>query len=81
MRLTATQSFPYDGRQLRAGDEFEASARDAEVLMRAGRAEASAASSKPAETEAEAAPAEEEAALLAKPRRRYKRRDLMAEEP
>lgn len=55
--LIATKDYPYGTRKLKAGDVFEASERDAELLTKVGMAKA-------ADT----------------PRRRYRRKDLQAEE-
>lgn len=72
-RLIATQSLRYASRNLRAGEEFDATDGDAKVLCAAGRA--ADAPPEPiqadAETEAEPAPP---------PASRYRRRDLRPQE-
>lgn len=75
-RLIATKPLRYDRRDLNAGDAFEASEVDARILCAVGRAAA-----KP-EPEPDHSPAEcdEIDTAGAPPRRRYRRRDLRAEE-
>lgn len=68
-RLIALEPFPYASRNLRAGEEFEASASDAAVLCRIGRA-------KEAPRRAESLPLDEPG----EPEKqgRYRRRDMRA---
>lgn len=69
-RLVALEPFPYASRNLRAGEEFEASAADAAVLCRVGRAK---------EAPAEPALPLDEAGGSEKAGR-YRRRDMRAED-
>lgn len=38
MRMIAMENFPYAGRTLRPGDEFDATERDADILEKIGKA-------------------------------------------
>lgn len=86
-KLIATQSYPYAGRSLQCGDCFEASDRDAHILKTVGRAKDAPPDPTPAPKDnkltskvltAEDDSAEKPAAPAR--RRRYRRRDLQAEE-
>lgn len=76
MKLTAKASMEYAKRRLRPGDAFDASTRDARVLVLIGKA-------KYAETEAEADVDAEATEQVVEPRttsrRQYRRRDLQAQ--
>ena len=72
-RLIASNAFRYATRELRAGDPFDASDADARILLMIGRA-----------TEATEVPVESMTEVGgegfdARPRRRYRRRDMTAE--
>lgn len=69
MRLTAKRELRYAGRQVRAGEEFEASEKDAKILMVINRAE------RAADPLPEPEPRDEDAPK----KRAYKRRDMTAE--
>ncbi len=71
VRLVARSRFPYANRALRPGDEFDASDKDAFILIGAG----TAAPADPEVTTPAAAVAEEQPAR----RRKYRRRDIVAE--
>lgn len=64
MQVVAIMNFPYDGKDRKAGDRFEATPKDAEVLKIFGRIELVA----------------EDEAPPPKRRRAYKRRDMTAEQ-
>lgn len=72
VRLVARSKFPYANRALHPGDEFDASDQDAMILVGAG----SAVRADPELTSPPDAPAEEQ---LPARRRKYRRRDMVAE--
>jgi hypothetical protein len=78
--LVARRDFPYNGRQVRAGEVFEASAVDAVVLLNANRAKF-ADGAPPSDPEpVTVAVAEAEPSPVDKPKRKYTRRNLTAED-
>jgi hypothetical protein len=76
--IVATKDYPYGTRKLKVGDRFEATERDAELLVKVGMAKTEAPAA------AESGPAEPVATDVTseapKPKRRYRRKDLQAEE-
>lgn len=88
MQLKALSPIWYGGRRLQAGDFFEAGSRDARVLVAIGRAELARPAAEPVEVPlveelVEAplleVPAVPEPAEAPKPRRLYRRRDMVAD--
>lgn len=80
VRLVAVSEFPFDGRHLSAGDHFDASARDAttlKLLNKAVDAPPGRAGYVTRDMRADQARAAAEAAP--RPKRTYRRRDLIAE--
>lgn len=82
-RMVANEAFPYAGRDLARGEQFEASDEDAKVLKILRRA--SDAIDPPAPEKIETAAMKPESGELfeeqnkPKPKRNYKRRDMRAE--
>jgi hypothetical protein len=72
--IVATKDYPYGTRKLKVGDRFEATERDADLLVRVGMATPVKARIKTSALQAEGS------ADAEKPKRQYKRRDLQAEE-
>lgn len=72
MKLTAEKSFTYGGKRYAPGDPIEAKPRDARLLLAIGRARVL--------VEPVAETVVNEPSLDEKPKRKYKRRDLKAED-
>ncbi len=83
MQLKALSPIWYGGRRLQAGDFFEAGSRDARVLVAIGRAALVRPAAEPVEVplveEPVEAPALEVPVEAPKPRRQYRRRDMVAD--
>lgn len=80
MRLAALQALPYNRRTYRTGEEFEATAADARLLLLCKRARAvggDAGAAAEAQLPAGSSPPPDHAPTA---RRRYRRRDMRAEE-
>jgi hypothetical protein len=72
--IVATKDYPYGTRKLKVGDRFEATERDADLLVKVGMATPVKTRVKTAAIQAEGSTETE------KPKRQYRRRDLQAEE-
>jgi hypothetical protein len=80
MRLVATKSFPYANRRMLPNDEFEASERDAKILVLLGNARYHVdVESVMQQVKVEAIDADE-ADEPPRKKRRYRRRDMKAED-
>lgn len=78
VRLIATKDYTYAGRSLKAGDPFEASEKDANLLTLIGNAKE--APTKSYRTKVSEPPVLDESQDVASPsKRKYLRRDLVAE--
>lgn len=73
--IVATKDYPYGTRRLKVGDRFEATERDADLLVKVGMAKPVKA--KPATAKADAVQTD---VTEDKPKRQYKRRDMQPEE-
>lgn len=69
MRLIATQRFPYDNKALKVGDPFDASDKDAQMLIGFGKARAGNAAENSSEQNTQSP----------RKKRQYRRRDMEAE--
>lgn len=76
--LEALATYPYAGKSLKVGDTFEASEKDAELLKKVGRAKDAKRRIITTREMAPEQPATPEE-LPEKPRRAYRRRDMIAE--
>lgn len=83
-KLIATASYPYAGRSLSTGDAFEASERDAQTLKLIGRAVDAPSEGPPVHAiqTRDLTPKDPPSGTHPEPtpKRRYRRRDLQAEE-
>jgi hypothetical protein len=77
VRLIATKAYTYSGRSLQVGDAFEAPQKDADVFKKIGRAK-DAPTAKYLTKVSEPTPESQESESTSK-RRRYRSRDLIAE--
>jgi hypothetical protein len=75
--IVATKAYPYGTRKLKVGDRFEATERDADLLVKVGMAKPVEAKPTKVATVTVAADVTSEPV---KPKRRYRRKDLQAEE-
>jgi hypothetical protein len=73
--IVATKDYPYGTRKLKVGDRFEATERDADLLVKVGMAKPVKAKPATAKPDAVKIDVAED-----KPKRQYKRRDMQPEE-
>lgn len=75
--IVATKDYPYGTRKLKVGDRFEATDRDADLLVKIGMAKPVTVTTR---AMSPAAPTGDVTSESPRPKRRYRRRDLQAEE-
>lgn len=75
--IVATKDYPYGTRKLKVGDRFEATERDADLLVKIGMATPVTVTTRAMSPDT---PTVDVTPESPRPKRRYRRRDLQAEE-